>query len=67
MSVPPNETQQRPSRPSNSRGYLQSRKGPPETPPFGTASGRSFNAQHDAVIGGLPPPWGVVSPHHATG
>ena len=54
-------------RPLNSGGYLHSRKGPPETPPFGTGSGRSFTPQHDAVIGGLPPPWGVVAPHHATG
>ena len=55
------------SRPSNSRGFLQHRTGPPATPPFGTASGRSFTPQHDPVIGGLPPPWGVVAPHHATG
>ena len=55
------------SRPSNSRGFLQHRRGPIATPPFGTGSGRSFTPQYDAVIGGLPPPWGVVSPHHATG
>ena len=52
------------STPSN----VRSRNPMPSNPaPFGSVSGRSFTPTHDSVIGALPPPWGLVSPHHATG
>ena len=52
------------STPSN----VRSRNPTPSNPaPFGSVSGRSFTPTHDSVIGALPPPWGLVSPHHSTG